>query len=373
MKKVGIGIIGGGLMGREMASAFARWCALMDVEVQPELVAVADLVEDVRNWFRRIPSCTQLTGDYHELLANPAVEVVYVAVPHNLHEKIYSDVLAAGKDLLAEKPFGIDLTSARRIADAAVASGRFVRCSSEFPFMPGAQRVMQAAAGGKLGRILEVVSGFHHSSDLDATKPANWKRKSATCGEIGVLGDLGMHACHIPLRLGWRPERLFAQLQKGFPQRPDGKGGMTACDTWDNALLHCWTKIGDQETPMRLEMKRLAPGETNTWFLEVLGTEGGVRFSTKEPKTLWVFENGKEQFWKKTDLGFGTPFKTVTGGIFEPGFPDVIQQMWAAFLMERAGLLGARSGCATVEEAVGTQEIFAAALESHQRGAVITL
>ena len=38
MKKVGIGIIGGGLMGREMASAFARWCALTDVEVMPELV-----------------------------------------------------------------------------------------------------------------------------------------------------------------------------------------------------------------------------------------------------------------------------------------------------------------------------------------------
>jgi hypothetical protein len=83
---------------------------------------------------------------------------------------------------------------------------------------------------------------------------------------------------------------------------------------------------------MRLEMKRMAPGETNTWFIEVLGTEGGVRYSTKEPKTLWVFENGKEQFWKKTDLGFGMPFKAVTGGIFEPGFPDVIQQMWAAYL-----------------------------------------
>jgi hypothetical protein len=65
MKKIGIGIIGGGLMGREMASAFARWCSLTDVEVQPELVAVADLVEDVRNWFQRIPSCAQITADYH--------------------------------------------------------------------------------------------------------------------------------------------------------------------------------------------------------------------------------------------------------------------------------------------------------------------
>jgi len=39
--------------------------------------------------------------------------------------------------------------------------------------MPGAQRVIQAVAEGKMGRILEVVSGFHHSSDLDASKSAN--------------------------------------------------------------------------------------------------------------------------------------------------------------------------------------------------------
>ena len=373
MKEVGIGIIGGGLMGREMASAFARWCALTDVAVKPRLVAVADLVEPVREWFRCIPSCEQLTADYHELLANPAVDVVYVAVPHNLHEKIYLDVLNAGKDLFAEKPFGIDLAAARTIRDAAKESGRFVRCSSEFPFFPGAQRVMDVAKSGKIGRVLQVVSGFHHSSDLDATKPANWKRFSRTCGEIGVLGDLGMHACHIPLRLGWQPRRLFAQLQKGYPQRPDGKGGMTDCDTWDNAMLHCWTEIDSEPVPMRLEMKRLAPGETNSWFIEVLGTEGGARYNTKEPKTLWLFEGGKEQYWKKTDLGFGMPFKAVTGGIFEPGFPDVIQQMWAAFLMEREGLLEGRFGCATPEEAVATQEIFAAALESQRDGSVVSL
>jgi hypothetical protein len=63
---------------------------------------------------------------------------------------------------------------------------------------------------------------------------------------------------------------VFAQLQKGFPERPDGKGGTAACDTWDNALLHTWAPIEGQPTPMRLEMKRLAPGAMNTWFLEVL-------------------------------------------------------------------------------------------------------
>lgn len=375
MKTVNIGIIGGGLMGREMASAFARWCALLDMPVQPQLVAVADLNPSAREWFKCIPTVKLLTESYQELLASEEVDVVYVAVPHHLHEKIYLDVLAAGKDLFAEKPFGIDLASAERIQAAAEASGCFVRCSSEFPFMPGAQRAFEYVHDGKCGRILEVVSGFHHSSDLDPTKAANWKRLSEFCGAIGVMGDLGMHACHLPLRLGWKPRSVYAQLIKGFVERPDGKGGMTACDTWDNALLHGWVDPcdGAESFPLRLEMKRLAPGETNSWFFEAHGTEGGVRFNTKNPKRLEIFERDAsgEQFWKSTDLGFGTPFKTVSGGIFETGFPDIIQQMLAAYLVEREGLLGKKFGCVRMEEAVMSQRIFAAALQSHQLKGVV--
>jgi predicted dehydrogenase len=367
MKIVNIGIIGGGLMGREMASAFARWCALLELPFRPELAAVADLIPATLDWFQCIPSCVQRTTDYRELLANPAIDVVYVAVPHVLHERIYTDVLAAGKDLLAEKPFGLDLAAAERIVAAVERSGRFVRCSSEMPFFPGAQRAYALAKSGTLGRVLEITSGFHHSSDLDPDKPSNWKRRNATCGEIGVLG---MHAYHLPLRLGWKPRSLYAQLQKGYPRRPDGRGGFAECDTWDNATLSTWTVLGDQPVPLRLEMKRLAPGATNTWFIEVLGTDGGVRFTTAEPKTLWVFERGAEQWWRRTELGFGTPFGTVTGKIFEPGFPDVIQQMWAAFLAERAGLLGDRFGCATPAEALDTHRISAAALRSHVTGTV---
>ena len=318
----------------------------------------------MRDWFRRIPSVKLFTGDHHELLANPEVDAVYVAVPHHLHEKLYLDTLEAGKDLLAEKPFGIDLAASRVIAARAKELGRFVRCSSEFPFLPGAQRVFTLAREGKLGRPLEVRSYFHHSSDLDPSKPVNWKRQNAYCGTIGVMGDLGMHVMHLPLRLGWKPLRVYSQLQKVYSERPDGKGGMAIADTWDNAMLHAEAMVLGEEVPMRLEMKRLAPGETNSWGFEVMGTDGGARFSTKDPKALWLFERGKEQSWRRIDLGFQMPFKTVTGGIFEPGFPDILQQMLAAFAAERAGLLGERFGCVTPEEAVASHEVFAAALKS---------
>ncbi len=67
------------------------------------------------------------------------------------------------------------------------------------------------------------------------------------------------------------------------------------------------------------------------------------------------------------------PFKTITGGIFEPGFADILQQMWAAFLAERSGRLGDRFGCATPDEAVAQHELWAAALRSHAEQTVVTL
>ena len=78
--------------------------------------------------FAQVPTVQLRAKNHAELLASDQVDVVYVAVPHNLHEKLYCDVLAAGKDLLAEKPFGIDLAAAfampRKLPDSLYAAAR---------------------------------------------------------------------------------------------------------------------------------------------------------------------------------------------------------------------------------------------------------
>ena len=371
MKTVNVGIIGGGLMGKEVASAFGRWFALNDYPLKVVLTAVCDLNPEALDWYRQIPSVELLTTDYKELLQSPRLDVVYVALPHNLHEQYYIEVLEAGKDLLAEKPFGIDLEAAVKIKEKIDETGLFVRCSSEMPFFPGPQKLVEELRSGRLGKIIEIKAGFLHSSDMDPNKPINWKRLSKFCGEIGVMGDLGMHVLHIPLRMGWIPERVYAQLQRIITKRPDGKGGWSECDTWNNANLSTTLVIEGEELPMLFELKRLAPGETNSWFIEVLGTEGGVKYNTKDTKALWQFQRGKEQSWQRTDLGFQVAFPTITGGIFEPGFADSFMQMLAAFFAEREGFLNGRFGCVTPEEAVISHKIFQSALTSHLTKSVI--
>lgn len=383
---VDVAIIGGGLMGREIAAALRRWPALIDHPVRPRLVGVADVNPAALEHFAGDPDVRLLVTDYRELLADDAVDVVYVAVRHDLHEQIYSDVIAAGKDLLAEKPFGIDGEAAAAILETMSRHPEsFVRCSSEMPYFPGAQRAIDHVRSGAIGRILEVRSSFLHSSDLDVNKPLTWKRRAALCGRAGVMNDLGLHAWHVPLRLGWRPSRLSAVLQDIVTQRPGPDGALEPCDTWDNAVIHAWVPgPGDDDAareaagfPMTVETKRIAPGHKNSWELEVLGMDGGVRFTTKRPKTVEVFGVqelagiGREQTWSAMDAGSSSAWPTVTGGIFETGFSDAILQMWAAFLAERAGALGEAFGPARPEEAAFTHVLYDAAIRSHESRASV--
>lgn len=375
MKTVKFGVIGLGLMGREFGSAAARWCHLTEIKVRPELVAVCDVNKSLLSWFRdNFATVTLATTDYKELLANPEVEAVYCAVPHHLHERFYIDIIEAGKHLLGEKPFGID----KKANDAIMKCIKrrpevFVRCSSEFPFFPPMQRLGKMIEARAFGRIIEVNSGFLHSSDLNPQKPINWKRIIKFNGEYGCLGDLGMHPCHMPFKAGWYPRNVRAILSNIIKERPDKDGNMVPCETWDNGTLLC--EVADSNTgelfPLVIKTQRIAPGETNTWYFEVKGTKGCGRWSSSNPRRLEILEySGGVQSWQQLDMGWEAAFKGITGGIFEFGFTDAIQQMWAAFLYELTeGKPKSRfAACVTPEEVAMTHRLFTAALKSHANG-----
>jgi predicted dehydrogenase len=369
-RDVEIGIIGGGLMGREVAAALARWPALQDHRVRPRLTAVCDTNPAALGWFDRIDTVRLKATDHRALMEDDRVEVLYIAVPHHLHEELYLDAISAGKDFLGEKPFGIDLHAGERIGEAL--RGRpdlFVRCSSEIPYFPGAQLAYEVVRSGGIGRIVEARSAFLHSSDLDVGKPINWKRQARFCGRLGVMGDLGMHVLHVPLRLGWFPARVYAVLQDIVTERPGPSGELEPCDTIDNATVICSVERDDGPFPLTVETKRIAPGETNTWVLRIVGMEGGVEFSTRNPKSVrrFALRQGR-QVWEHLETGSQSVFPTVTGGIFEFGFSDAVLQMSAAFLAERAGALGDGFGCVTPDEALAAHRVFDAALRSGESG-----
>ncbi|OHE70304.1 MAG: oxidoreductase [Treponema sp. GWB1_62_6] len=373
LPEVRFGIIGLGLMGKEFAGAVGRWGHLSDPAAVPVITGICDGNPAAHRWFQdRLPSIRIATTDYRVLLESPDIDAVYCAVPHHLHEEMYSAVIRSGKHLMGEKPFGIDRQANERIlAVAAERPDVFVRCASEFPYFPGAQRVYDWVSSGRLGRIIEARSGFNHSSDMDLTKPIHWKRIAALNGAYGCLGDLGIHTQHLPFRMGWKPGKVFGSFSKLVKERPDGAGGMAPCDTWDNATLLCEAEDGlGFAFPLTLETKRMEPGSTNRWFLEVYGMDASVRYTTDDPNAFHFLETrGKEQAWCRMDLGYKSMLPTATGPIFQFGFGDAILQMWGAFMSELYGR-PVPFGCFTMEETRLSHALATAALRSAETGAM---
>ncbi|MBI3852097.1 MAG: Gfo/Idh/MocA family oxidoreductase [Verrucomicrobia bacterium] len=379
-KIVRFGIIGCGLMGREFASAAARWCHLVDMDVRPDLVAICSRNPASYTWFKQnFPTITQMTDDYRALLDNPDVEAVYVALPHHLHREVYCAAIEAGKHLMGEKPFGIDEEACDVILGCARRHPQvFVRCSSESVFFPAVQRIGGLIEQHAFGRIIEVNTGLLHSSDLDPNKPINWKRMVEFNGEYGVMGDLGMHACHVPFRAGWIPRNVRAILSDIVKERPDGKGGRVPCSTWDNATLLCETTdpVTGKPFPWTIKTQRIAPGQKNNWYTEILGTKISARWSSVNADILEILRyDGGEQAWSQIQTGHEAAFKTVTGGIFQFGFTDSILQMWAAFLWELVhGKPPAKfAGCVTPHETDLSHRLFTAALVSQHKMATVTV
>jgi len=396
MRTVRFGIIGCGLMGREFASAAARWLHLPEMTARPEIVAICNRTLDAPKieWFRQnVPSVRQVTSDYRELLANPEVEAIYIAVPHDLHEEFYLAALEAGKHLMGEKPFGIDLAANEAILTAVDRHpDRLVRCASPFIFFPAVQRIGRMLEAGAFGQILEVNAGFLHSSDLNPDKPINWKRILRYNGAYGAMGDLGPHACTVPFRAGWLPRNVRAILSNIVRERPDGKGGRAPCETWDNAVMLCEMEDPVSQTlfPFNLRVERISPGEKNNWYIEVYGTSASVRYHLREANALELLEYEREggrapthnpapgvpeQTWRRIDMGHEVTYRSITPEIFQFGVSDAILQMWAAFLHELDhGQFPHRfARCVTPAESVLWHKLFTAALESQATGTTATI
>lgn len=377
MCTIRFGIIGCGLMGREFASAAARWCHLVDAPARPIITAICNRSAGPMDWFTdNFDTIRLVTHDYRELLASDAVDAVYIAVPHHLHERTYIDAVRAGKHLMGEKPFGIDLAANEAINRAIAEHPEvFVRCVSQFPFFPAVQRIGRMFEAGAFGRLLEVETGFLHSSDLDPNKPINWKREIAYNGAYGVMGDLGMHACHVPLRGGIVPRNVRAVLSNIITERYEARGSKTRvpCETWDNAtlLIEAVDRATGESLPWTLRTQRISPGQKDSWYVRIAGTQAAAHYSTANPGLLELLEyQGGEQIWQRVQMGYTPTYPTITGNIFEFGFGDAILQMWASFLSELAtrSTPSLFAGCVKPEEAAVSHHLFDAALRSHASG-----
>ncbi|MGI5128634.1 Gfo/Idh/MocA family protein [Pseudonocardia sp. CA-107938] len=166
-----------------------------------ELAAVASRTSKERaEAFAAEHGAARAYGSYEEIIADPDVDVLYIATPHPQHRAAALAGLAAGKALLVEKAFTVSTEATQEIVDAAGKAGVFVMEAMWTRFQPAIVRMRELIADGAIGEVTAVQADLGISAPTD---PLDRYHNPVLGG--GALYDVGVY----PIS--------FAQMVLGAP------------------------------------------------------------------------------------------------------------------------------------------------------------
>ncbi len=144
-------------------------------------------------------------ADYHDLLADPQVELVDICLPTDQHERVAIEALEAGKHVLIEKPIAIELAAADRILTIATRTGRLLMVAQVLPYFPEFRWARECVNSGRYGKLLG-------ASFRRVITPPTWSRDIADFRKLGGWGiDLHIHDNHYIGLLCGVPKQVFSR------------------------------------------------------------------------------------------------------------------------------------------------------------------
>ena len=207
-----LGIIGAGMIAQEVLTFIGE---IENIEVVA-IAATPRSAEKLRNLSEKYGISKYYTA-YEELLANPEIEVAYVALPNNLHYEVMDKALDAGKDIICEKPFTANVNQALKIFKKAEAKGKIILEATSNRFIPNALRVKEEIS--KLGKIKIVSFNYsQYSSRYDRFKAGDIAPAFSLENAGGALMDLNIYNIDYVINLFGRPKdvRYFPNIEKSI-------------------------------------------------------------------------------------------------------------------------------------------------------------
>jgi len=282
MREIGIGLVGGGYMGKAHAVALSAVGAVFNTALRPRLELIAASSPESAERYRAAYGFARATGNWQDLIADPRVEAVVIAAPQQTHRAIAEAAFAAGKPVFCEKPLGASLDDARAMTAAAEAAGVANMIGFNYVRTPATQFVRQLLSDGVIGRVTWF-RGEHTEDFLaDPSQPATWR----TSGRAnGAMGDLAPHIINGTLALMGDIAELSAQIETVHASRP-GADGPVAVDNDDQAQLMLRFASG---TIGHLFVSRVATGRKMGYAYEIHGTKGAIRFDQEDQNAVWLY------------------------------------------------------------------------------------
>ena len=214
MKTMRVGYIGAGNISGQMAETIARMS-----EVENYAVAARD-PERAREFAERW-GFSHAYDSYEELLADPDVDLVYVALPHSHHHRWTIAALEAGHHVLCEKAFAANERQAREMIECARERGLLLAEAIWTRYMPSRKMIEEIVSSGEIGEVTTVAANLGYRVDGNA-------RMTDPTLAGGALLDLTVYPLNFAsMVLGNRIRRIAASMVPA----------VTGVDGQDNVMI----------------------------------------------------------------------------------------------------------------------------------------
>ncbi|WP_171135073.1 Gfo/Idh/MocA family protein [Ruegeria sp. HKCCD7221] len=300
MPEIGIGIVGGGYMGKAHSVAMSAVGAVFNTALRPRLEMICASSPESAERYRIAYGFRRSTEDWRTLVNDPAVEAVVIASPQTTHRQIAEAAFALGKPVLCEKPLGSSLEDGQAMVVAAEAAGVTNMVGFNYVRTPATQFARQLIAQGELGDITWFRGEHTEDFYADPEAPATWR---TTGMANGTIGDLAPHMVNGAMALVGPIVEIMAEVETVHHERP---GGPVTND--DHAQIMCRFANGAMGN---IYVSRISTGRKMGYAYEISGTKGAIRFDQEDQNALWLYRREGPE----AERGFT---KILTG----PAHPD---------------------------------------------------
>ncbi|WP_289034078.1 Gfo/Idh/MocA family oxidoreductase [uncultured Roseibium sp.] len=302
MAQIGIGILGGGYMGKAHAVAMSAVGAIFNTALRPRLEMVCASSPASAERYRVAYGFERATDDWRILVQDPKVEAIVIASPQETHREVVEAAFALGKPVFCEKPLGASLADSAAMVAAAEASGCVNMVGFNYIRTPASQFARKLVADGEIGDVTWFRGEHTEDFYADPEAPATWR----TTGDAnGTMGDLAPHMINAALALLGPVDRVMAEVETVHASRP---GGEVTND--DHAQMMCRFENGAMG---HMYFSRVATGRKMGYAYEITGTKGAIRFDQEDQNALWFYRMDEPEATR----GFR---KVLTG----PAHPDYL-------------------------------------------------
>jgi predicted dehydrogenase len=326
-------IIGTGFIGQ----VHARALRLLGVPLRGVVASTAERSEAAAGHF----GVDRVFHDAAALIERSEADTIHVCTPNHLHRPLVEQALAAGKHVICEKPLGISLAEASRLARLAREADRVAAIPFAYRYHAMTREAQARACTGSLGRI-HLIHGSYLQDWLLSPGEGGWRVDAAAGGASRAFADIGSHWCDLA---EWITGQRIAELVSltgtviaeraaagsgTFQSRPDfPSGDLQPVATEDLACLLFRMTDGAVGA---LTVSQVSPGRKNRLWIEIDGSQASAAFDEERPESLWLGSRSASQDMTRDSATLAPEARRVS--MLPPGHAQGFTDCFAALLCD---------------------------------------